>query len=122
MTADDFDRPARLSPQPRPEPSAGADGSRGMLDRWAEDRDRPAHDLNDTLIRQMFAVSLDLHAALSRLEHGAGDRHAADKIRKAITGLDQAITDLRDAIVRRGARDTAGDQDPGARPPGRVQR
>jgi hypothetical protein len=64
-----------------------------------EHHDRLAHDLNDTLIRQMFAVSLDLHAALSHIEYDTGDRHAAEKIRHAIVGLDQAIDDIRDGAV-----------------------
>jgi signal transduction histidine kinase len=101
MTTDDFDRLTHVSPAPRPEPSHDAEVSREALGLLAEYRDRLARDLNDTLIRQMFAVSLDLHAALSRIDHDFGDRRAADKIRKAINGLDQAITDLRNAIVRR---------------------
>jgi signal transduction histidine kinase len=79
-----------------------ADVPSEVLLRLTEDRDRLAHDLNDTLVRRMFAVSLDLHAALSRIEHATGDRYAAEKIRQAIAGLDQAIDDIRHSVARGG--------------------
>jgi len=59
------------------------------------DHDRIAADLSDGLIHQMFAISLDLHAALAQVGR---DHHAAEKIAAAITGLDHAITDLRATI------------------------
>jgi signal transduction histidine kinase len=80
----------------------GADASHEAPDPPAEDRDRDAFDLNNALIHQMFAVSLDLHAALSRIEHDADDRHVAGKIRQAIDGLDRAIDDLRNTIIGSG--------------------
>ncbi|HEU5158431.1 MAG TPA: histidine kinase [Streptosporangiaceae bacterium] len=102
-TSDGRDRSA--APEIAPAATTGdgdVDVSRELLDRLTEDRDRFARDLNDVFIRQLFAVSLDLHAALSRIEHGTGDRHAADKIRAAIDGLDQAIQRLRNAVVDGG--------------------
>lgn len=81
----------------RPEHQAGGPGA--LPDelvgrRLSTDRERIADDLSDSLVRRLFAVSLDLYAALSR----TGDRLAADKIRTAITGLDQAIKELRAAV------------------------
>jgi signal transduction histidine kinase len=91
-------------------PDRGADAQRQTADGSAsisndaqyaltEDHDRIAHDVNDTIVHQMFAVSLDLHAALSRMDHDIDDHYAAEKVRHAITGLDQAIRDLRNAVV-----------------------
>lgn len=105
-TSDDFKEPAGVEAGvytgPVDEPAEGrADVSREAPDPLAEDRDRFVFDINNTLIHQMFAVSLDLHAALSRIEYD-DDRHAVEKIRKAIDGLDQAINDLRNAIIGRG--------------------
>ncbi|MFI6603264.1 histidine kinase [Nonomuraea sp. NPDC050536] len=65
-----------------------------MASNLAEDHDRIAADLNDGLIHRMFALSLDLHAALTLL----GDHQAAEKISLAISGLHQAIKDLRTTI------------------------
>jgi signal transduction histidine kinase len=84
-------------------PAGGADDARHAL---AEDHDRIAHGLNDTIVHQMFAVSLDLHAALSRMDHDIDDHYVAEKIRHAITSLDQAINDLRNAVVGRGGPET----------------
>jgi signal transduction histidine kinase len=80
-------------------------GTRGLdvLSALAEDRGRIAHDLNDTLISQMFAVSLDLHAALARIDPDIDDLRAAEKIRRAISGLDRAIKDLRNIVMGNSA-------------------
>lgn len=56
-----------------------------------EDDYRIASDLHDTLVNQIFIVSLDLHAALTL----TGDAQAKAPITRAIRGLDHAITDLR---------------------------
>ncbi len=83
-----------------PEPAINhTDVSSEVLYILTQDRDRIARDLNDTLVHQMFAVSLDLHAALSRIDRDTGDHLAAEKIRQAISGLDQAIKDIRTAVV-----------------------
>jgi signal transduction histidine kinase len=81
------------------------DISDDVLRTLTEDRGRIAHDLNDTLVRQMFAVSLDLHAALARIDQDIDDRHAAEKIRHAIGGLDQAIKDIRNTVFGLGKPD-----------------
>lgn len=83
--------------------------------RLSADRERIAEDLSDPLVRLLFAVSLDLHAALSR----TGDRPATEKIHSAIAGLDQAIKELRAAVFDIGRSATAtGRTDPGdSRPP-----
>ena len=99
MTGDGMDRTAELETGSAPGPgNGGAEVSPDPFHLAAEDRDRLAHDLSDTLVRKMFTVSLDLHAALSRIEHGTGDGHAAEKIRHAIVGLDQAIDDIRNGV------------------------
>lgn len=59
-----------------------------------EDHDRIAQDLNDNVVRRLFAAGLDLQAALGLI----GDHRGADKIHHAIGELDQAIRDLRDTI------------------------
>jgi signal transduction histidine kinase len=61
------------------------------------ERDRIAVAVGNNLVNQMFAISLDLHAALSLL--GAHqDTPAAAKIRLAVDGLDEAVNDLRATI------------------------
>ena len=57
-----------------------------------------AQDPYDVLVQQMFAVSLDLHAALTRVNN----RCAADRIRHAIEGLDQAIDQVQYIVLRPG--------------------
>lgn len=80
---------------PRHDPAAGlpADPDETTA-RLAEDRDRIAADINDKVIRRLFSTGLSLQHALGLME---GHR-AADRIRLAITELDQAIRDLRDAV------------------------
>jgi signal transduction histidine kinase len=102
-TSDDLRRPLGPDTSAVREPARShADISPDVLDALTEEHDRIAHDLNNTLMHQMFAVSLDLHAALTRIDHDIDDQHAAEKIRHAISGLDQAIKDLRNAIVGLG--------------------
>jgi hypothetical protein len=87
---------ARQPTFPRPPREAGAGG--GLASNLAEDRDRIAADLNDGLINHMFAISLDLHTALTLL----GGHEATKKINFAISGLDQAIKDLRSTVYDLG--------------------
>jgi signal transduction histidine kinase len=86
----------------RPSATSHTDLAYEVLHSLTEDRDRIARDLNDILVHQMFAVSLDLHAALARIGQDIDDHLAAEKIRHAISGLDQAIRDLRYAVVGLG--------------------
>jgi signal transduction histidine kinase len=67
----------------------------------AEDRDRIAQNLNDIVVRRIYAAGLDLHAALGLM----GDHHAADEIYQAIDELDLAIRDIRDIMFNRSPRD-----------------
>lgn len=69
----------------------------------SEDHDRIAQGMNDVVIRRIFAVGLDLHAALGLI----GDHPGASKIYHAIDELDRAIRDIRDTIFDCGpARST----------------
>jgi len=59
-----------------------------------EDHDRIAKELNDVVVRRIYAVGLDLQAALALI----GQHRAAEKIQRAIGELDVAIGEIRDAI------------------------
>lgn len=64
------------------------DPARAPSDRRSE----PAAPVSyDGLVHQLFAASLELHAALALIDN----RYAADKIHDAIEGLDQTINRLR---------------------------
>ncbi|MEV5750815.1 histidine kinase [Actinoallomurus sp. NPDC052308] len=75
------------------EPSDGhaGDSARAVWQSLTDEHDRVAGNLNDTIVRQMFAVSMHLHIALTRID----DAHATERICHAIGGLDEAIKDLR---------------------------
>ncbi|MEV0406521.1 histidine kinase [Actinoallomurus sp. NPDC050550] len=83
---------ATMSGPERAESRAG-DSAR-VRQSLTDEHDRIAHDLNDTIVRQMFAVSLHLHIALTRID----DAYATERICHAIGGLDEAIKDLRITI------------------------
>jgi hypothetical protein len=85
--------------------SGRPDGQRG---RPAEDGEQLARDLHDIIVHRMFAVGLDLHAALAHIENDTAYRLAAEKIRHAIDNLNQAIGDLRTAVVGHGGYDGYG--------------
>jgi PAS domain S-box-containing protein len=59
----------------------------------AEDRERIARDLHDTVIQRLFAAGLNLQATA-----GLVDSRARSRIESTIDGLDQTITDLRTAV------------------------
>lgn len=65
-----------------------------LVRHLSEDHDRIARQLNDLVVRRIFAVGLDLEAALALI----GQHRAAEKIRHAIGELDQAIIDIRDTV------------------------
>jgi signal transduction histidine kinase len=69
---------------------SGAGAARGLV----AERDRIAQRLNSIVVHRLFAAGLELQAALGL----AGDGPGAGRIVLAIGELDQAITDLRDAI------------------------
>jgi PAS domain S-box-containing protein len=61
----------------------------------ADDRDRIARDLHDTVIQRLFAEGLGLQAALA----GVGDPvETRARLESTIDGLDQTIKDLRSAV------------------------
>jgi hypothetical protein len=88
-------RPACNQPSvSRHPPEGGIPGPAEASGRLAEDRERIALDLNDVVVRRLFATGLDLYAALALM----GDHRATGKIDHAIDELDQAIRDIRDTI------------------------
>jgi signal transduction histidine kinase len=64
-----------------------------------EEHERIAHDLNDIVVRRIFAAGLDLQAALLLI----GNHCAGSRIHDAVGQLDQAIVDIRDTVF--GLRD-----------------
>ena len=59
----------------------------------ADDRERIARDLHDTVIQRLFAEGLHLQATLR-----TADERTASRIETTIDGLDQAIRELRMAV------------------------
>jgi PAS domain S-box-containing protein len=57
----------------------------------ADDRDRIARDLHDTVIQRLFATGMSLQAALGRPD-------PRDRIERAVAGIDEAIRALRTSI------------------------
>jgi PAS domain S-box-containing protein len=57
----------------------------------ADDRDRIARDLHDTVIQRLFATGMSLQAALGRPD-------PSDRIERAVAGIDEAIRYLRTSI------------------------
>ncbi|MFV2039512.1 MAG: PAS domain-containing sensor histidine kinase [Acidimicrobiales bacterium] len=60
----------------------------------AEERERLARDLHDTVIQQVFAVGLSLQSVSGRVE----DPATAERLDQAIIDLDLVIRDIRTAI------------------------
>jgi signal transduction histidine kinase len=60
----------------------------------AQDRERIARDLHDTVVQRMFAIALSLKAA----ERLAGDSGLAGRLQSAVTDLDDTIRQVRTAI------------------------
>jgi hypothetical protein len=63
-----------------------------------EVHERIVHDLNDVVVRRIFAAGLDLQAAQLLI----GDHCAGSKIHDAVGLLDQAVMDIRDTIFGLG--------------------
>ena len=61
----------------------------------AEDRERIARDLHDTVVQRLFGEGLNLQAALGSLHDEDRTRR---RLEQAIDGLDQTIQDLRTAV------------------------
>jgi two-component system sensor histidine kinase DevS len=70
----------------------------------AEERERIARDLHDTVIQRLFAVGLSLQAALARL----GAHPVAESLNQAIDNVDETIRDLRSAIFALHSRRAGG--------------
>ncbi|GAB2821677.1 hypothetical protein GCM10027176_27490 [Actinoallomurus bryophytorum] len=60
--------------------------------------ERLSQGLADVLVHRLFAVGLDLHAALTYIEANISGDLTVDKIHKAIGGLDNAIKDFRGVV------------------------
>jgi hypothetical protein len=69
----------------------------GDADRLDESG-RISQGLADMLVHRLFAVGLDLHAALTYIEADIAGDVTIDKIHKAIGGLDGAIRDFRGVV------------------------
>jgi hypothetical protein len=86
-----------------PEPpgvAAGGIGAvvSGVAERPDDDAGRISQGLADVLVHRLFAVGLDLHAALTYIEANISEDLTVDKIHKAIGGLDNAIKDFRGVV------------------------
>jgi len=94
------------TPAASAQPSGQAETSRQPVD---EDRDRIAADLNDVVVRRLYSAGLSLQGALALL-----NGHRAHKsVQNAIAELDQAITDIRNAVFGRRRSDARGGRPPG---------
>jgi hypothetical protein len=87
------------------ERSGGGDGwgaaapPPAVMARWpGGEGDRIAPGMADVLVHELFAVGLDLHAALTYIEANIGREIAVEKIHQAIRGLDGAIRDFRGVV------------------------
>lgn len=69
----------------------------------SRDAQRMVHDLADQITCRLFGIGLELNGALA----GIQDPHATQRVRAALTGLDDAIDDLRRVVfdLRTGPRD-----------------
>jgi len=61
----------------------------------AQDRDRIAADMTDTVVRRLFTAGLALETALGLM---GGGHPGAGKVQEAIGQLDLAIRDVRNAV------------------------
>ena len=66
----------------------------------ADDRERIARDLHDTVIQRLFAIGLSLQSALAF----AVDPKTTDRVERAIDEIDGSIRDIRSAIFSLHAR------------------
>jgi hypothetical protein len=78
-------------------PPGGVAELPGEEDRLDESG-RISQGLADVLVHRLFAVGLDLHAALTYIEADLGHDVTISKLHKAIGGLDGAIRDFRGVV------------------------
>lgn len=76
----------------REHPPGDADG------RLTGESERISQGMADVLVHRLFAVGLDLHAALTCVEAGIAGGVTVAKIYQAINGLDSAIKDFRGVV------------------------
>jgi hypothetical protein len=76
----------------------GEFGRLGRLGRLGSEGERISQGLADVLVHRLFAVGLDLHAALTCVESGIAGDVTAERIHRAINGLDGAIRDFRGVV------------------------
>jgi hypothetical protein len=88
-------------------PPAGADSPETAL-RLAEDHDRIAEKLSEVVVRRIFSAGLDLDSALGLI----GEDRAAARIQHAISELNLAVRDIRDAVFDRHRPDSRAVGDP----------
>jgi hypothetical protein len=82
-----------------PEQPAGTGGTGpGEVARWVSGDGRLSQDMADVLVHRLFAVGLDLHAALTYIEAHIAEHVAIEKIHNAICGLDDALRDFRSLV------------------------
>ena len=84
----------------RDEPTSGPreTGPEAII-RWKDgDFDPIADGMADVLVHRLFAIGLDLHAAMACVEAQIAEQTVAEKIHSAIDGLDDAIRDFRGVI------------------------
>jgi hypothetical protein len=74
----------------------------------AESGDRLSPGLADVLMHRLFAVGLDLHAALSCIEANLGADVTVARVHRAIDGLDGAIKDFRGVVFDLRPEGSAG--------------
>lgn len=79
--------------QPAPGPAGEVAG------RFGAESERISQGLSDVLVHRLFAVGLDLHAALTYIEADIAGDITVEKIHKAINGLDGAIRDFRGVVL-----------------------
>ncbi|GLY87303.1 histidine kinase [Actinoallomurus iriomotensis] len=75
----------------------------------AEGGERVSPGMADVLMHRLFAVGLDLHAALTYIEANLGADVTVAKVHKAINGLDGAIKDFRGVVFDLRPEDSAGE-------------
>src|SRR5262245_48271607 len=100
------------SEEPRPARNPDGDGGTaprgpGEMARIPGEGDRIAPGMADVLVHRLFAVGLDLHAALACVQENIARPVAVEKIHQAIGGLDTAIRDFRGVVFDLHPDDTA---------------
>jgi hypothetical protein len=77
---------------------AGGVAERPRDEARLDESGRISQGLADVLVHRLFAVGLDLHAALTYIEAGLANDVIITKIHQAIGGLDGAIRDFRGVV------------------------